>query len=154
MKTNQQSRKQLIIVLLLILFGGGVLWWLVHKPQRPLKDLKPTVILISIDGFRADYFEKYQHPTLNTLAAEGVRAQWMTPSYPSLTFPNHYTISTGLYPENHGIVANEFHDPVFNATFGMSKREEVQSSRCWGGEPIWITAEKQGHRAAPVFFPG
>ena len=154
MKINQRNQKQLFIALLLVLFGGGVLWWLVHKRQRPLNDLKPTLILISIDGFRADYLEKYPHPTLTALAGEGVRAQWMTPSYPSLTFPNHYTISTGRYPENHGIVANEFYDPVLNATFGMSKREEVQDGRWWGGEPIWITAEKQGQRAAPVFFPG
>lgn len=139
----------------MILVGGGALWWvLIHQRQRPLNDLKPTLILISIDGFRADYLEKYQHPTLTALAGEGVRAQWMTPSYPSLTFPNHYTISTGLYPEDHGIVANEFYDPEFDATFGMSKRAEVQNGRWWGGEPIWITAEKQGQRSAPVFFPG
>lgn len=138
----------------MILAAGIVLWWLVHKRRQPLDDLKPTLILISIDGFRADYFEKYQHPTLNALAAEGVRAQWMTPSYPSLTFPNHYTIATGLYPENHWMVANEHYDPEFKTTFSMSKREEVQNGRWWGGEPIWITAEKQGQRAAPIFFPG
>src|ERR1700736_6580593 len=102
MQINHRRRKQLLTALLVVLVGGISPWWVfIHKRQRPLDDLKPTLILISIDGFRADYFEKYQHPTLNALAGEGVRAQWMTPSYPSLTFPNHYTISTGLYPEDH-----------------------------------------------------
>jgi predicted AlkP superfamily pyrophosphatase or phosphodiesterase len=148
-----RRNRKLLIALVVMLMAAAALWWLFIQKRRG-SDLEPTLILISIDGFRADYFEKYQHPALNALAGEGVRAQWMTPSYPSLTFPNHYTISTGLYPEDHGIVANEFYDPEFKTTFAMSKREEVQNGRWWGGEPIWITAEKQGQRAAPVFFPG
>lgn len=150
---NQKKRGPLLTGLLVILILAFGLWWfLVHKRQR--NDLKPTLILISIDGFRADYFEKYQHPTLTALAAEGVRAQWMTPSYPSQTFPNHYTIATGLYPQDHGIVANDFYDPEFKTGFTMYKRDEVQNGRWWGGEPIWITAEKQGQHAAAVFWPG
>ncbi|MDQ3219166.1 MAG: alkaline phosphatase family protein, partial [Acidobacteriota bacterium] len=78
--------------------------------QKPVRDLKPTVMLISIDGFRYDYFEKFQPPTLNKLAREGVRARWMIPSFPTKTFPNHYTIATGLYPENHGIIENNIWD--------------------------------------------
>ncbi len=121
---------------------------------RPIKDLKPTVILISVDGFRADYLDKYPAPTLSLLAKQGVRAKWMTPAFPSLTFPNHYTITTGLYPDNHGIVGNNIYAPEFKQTFAMSKREEVQNGRWWLGEPIWVTAEKQGQRTAPYFFPG
>ncbi len=121
---------------------------------KAIKDLKPTVILISVDGFRYDYFEKYKPENLNNLARKGVRARWMIPAYPSLTFPNHYTVATGLYPENHGIVGNTIYDPEFDAIFALSKREEVQNGRWWGGEPIWVTAEKQGQRAAAFFFPG
>lgn len=120
--------------------------------QKTINDLKPTVILISLDGFRADYLEKFQPPQLNKLAKEGVRAKWMIPSFPSKTFPNHYTIATGLYPEHHGIVENNIYD--FGTTFGLSKREEVQNGRWWLGEPIWVTAEKQGQRSGAFFFPG
>ncbi len=120
--------------------------------QKPVRDLKPTVMLISIDGFRYDYFEKFQPPTLNKLAREGVRARWMIPSFPTKTFPNHYTIATGLYPENHGIIENNIWD--FGTTFTLGKREELQKSRWWLGEPIWVTAEKQNQRAGAFFFPG
>ncbi len=121
---------------------------------KPIRDLKPTVILISIDGFRFDYLEKYKPKTLNKLAKNGLRAKWLIPSFPTKTFPNHYTIATGLYPENHGIVANNIYDPQFDAVFSLSKREEVQNPRWWGGEPIWVTAEKQGQIAGAFFFPG
>lgn len=120
--------------------------------QNKPKDLKPTVILVSIDGFRYDYFEKFQPPELNKIAREGVRAKWMTPAFPTKTFPNHYTIATGLYPEHHGIIENNIWD--FGVTFSLGKREEVQNSRWWLGEPIWVTAEKQGLRAGAFFFPG
>jgi predicted AlkP superfamily pyrophosphatase or phosphodiesterase len=120
--------------------------------QESIRDLKPTVILISIDGFRYDYLEKYRPPTLNRLAKRGVRAEWMVPSFPTKTFPNHYTIATGLYPEHHGIIENNIWD--FGTTFGLSKREELRNPRWWLGEPIWVTAEKQGQRAAAFFFPG
>lgn len=120
--------------------------------QKPIKDLKPTVILISIDGFRYDYLEKYEPPALNTLAKNGVRAKWLIPSFPTKTFPNHYTIATGLYVENHGIIENNIWD--FGTTFRLGNREEVSNSRWWLGEPIWVTAEKQNQRAAAYFFPG
>jgi predicted AlkP superfamily pyrophosphatase or phosphodiesterase len=105
----------------------------------PDKDLKPTVILVSIDGFHPDYLNRYSAPTLSMLARQGVRARWMTPVYPSLTFPNHYSIATGLYPDNHGIVGNNIYDPEFKQTFSLSKREEVQNGRWWLGEPIWVS---------------
>ena len=124
----------------------------VQAQVKPVKDLKPTVILISLDGFRYDYLEKFSPKNLNMLAKIGVRAKWLIPSFPTKTFPNHYTIATGLYPENHGIIENNIYD--FGAVFGLDKRAEVQNPRWWLGEPIWVTAEKQGQIAASYFFPG
>lgn len=122
--------------------------------SKQIKDPRPTVILISLDGFRADYLEKYQPPNLTALARAGVQARWMIPAFPSKTFPNHYTIVTGLYPQNHGIVENNVFDKSTNTMFTMSKREEVQNGRWWLGEPIWVTAEKRGQKSAPYFWPG
>lgn len=120
--------------------------------QQPVKDLKPTIILISLDGFRYDYLDKYKPRVLNQLAKNGVRAKWMIPSFPTKTFPNHYTIVTGLYPAHHGIVENNVYD--FGEVFTMSKREEVANPRWWLGEPIWVTAQKQGQIAASYFWVG
>jgi predicted AlkP superfamily pyrophosphatase or phosphodiesterase len=78
----------------------------------------------------------------------------MIPAFPTKTFPNHYTIATGLYPQNHGIVENTVFDRSFDATLSMANRDEVQNGRWWLGEPIWVTAEKQGQRSAPFFWPG
>jgi predicted AlkP superfamily pyrophosphatase or phosphodiesterase len=124
----------------------------VSAQVKKIRDLKPTVILVSLDGFRYDYVEKFQTPTLARLAKNGVRAKWMIPAFPTKTFPNHYTIATGLYPENHGIIENNIYD--FGTTFSLGKREEVQNSRWWFGEPVWVTAEKQGLTAASYFFVG
>lgn len=112
------------------------------------------LILISFDGFRWDYLEKTDTPNLDRLAANGVKANALIPVFPSKTFPNHYTIVTGLYPENHGVVANTMYDPIFDATFSLGNREEVQNGRWWGGEPIWVTAEKQGLKTLCNFWPG
>lgn len=120
--------------------------------QQKINDLRPTVILISLDGFRWDYLDKYSPPTLQKLAKGGVRAKWMIPSFPTKTFPSHYTVATGLYPQNHGIVDNYVYD--FGQIFSMSKRKEVENPRWWWGEPIWVTAEKQGQIAASYFFVG
>jgi len=120
--------------------------------QQPIKDLKPTVILISLDGFRYDYIDKYHPPTMEALAKDGVRAKWMIPSFPTKTFPNHYTIVTGLYPEHHGIVENNVYD--FGEVFKMDDRGQVRDPKWWWGEPIWVTAEKQGQIASSYFWPG
>jgi len=86
--------------------------------------------------------------------AQGVTADYMIPSFPSKTFPNHYTIVTGLYPGHHGIVANNIWDATTGRTFALSKRQEVQDPMWWGGEPIWATAERAGLRTATMFWPG
>lgn len=146
MKKTLSIHKATGVLLLIILFAFAAF------AQAPINDLKPTVILVSIDGFRYDYLDKYKPATLNRLAKKGVRAKWMIPSFPTKTFPNHYTIATGLYPEHHGIIENNIWD--FGAIFNYGKREEVRNPRWWLGEPIWVTAEKQGQRAAAFFFPG
>ena len=116
-------------------------------------DLRPTVVLVSIDGFRSDYFDRYPAPNLHRLAARGVRAP-LVPVFPTKTFPNHYAIATGLYPEHSGIVENTMYDPAFDAVFQISDSAAVADARWWGGEPLWVTVERQGQIAASCFWPG
>lgn len=121
-------------------------------PAGPLPAARDrAVVLISIDGFRSDYLDRPEAATLRRLARAGVRAEWMAPSFPTKTFPNHYTIVTGLYPEHHGIVANNMWDPALQQTFTMRNGADP---RWWLGEPVWVTAVKQGRRAAAFFWPG
>ncbi|MDP2483096.1 MAG: alkaline phosphatase family protein [Candidatus Palauibacterales bacterium] len=112
------------------------------------------VVLVSFDGFRWDYPDRDVSPNLDDLAARGVRADGLIPSFPTKTFPNHYTLVTGLVPDHHGIVANTMYDPVFDAVFSMADREEVRNERWWAGEPVWVSAEKHGLATAPLFWPG
>ena len=113
----------------------------------------PPVLLVSIDGLRADVVGRGAMPTLDALARRGVWAQWMNPSYPALTFPNHYTLVTGLRPDRHGIVQNTMRDPVLG-TCSLHDRDAVGDPRWWGGEPLWTTLRRQGGRAATMFWPG
>jgi predicted AlkP superfamily pyrophosphatase or phosphodiesterase len=122
--------------------------------RTPRQRLDPTVILISLDGFRWDYLGRTPTPTMDRLMARGVRARWMVPVFPSLTFPNHYSIVTGLYPEHHGIVGNEFEDSAGVQRFSLHDSMAVRDSRWWGGEPLWVTAERQGVHAGSYFWPG
>lgn len=113
-----------------------------------------ATVLISLDGFRADYITRPGAVRLRELAARGVRAERLIPSFPSKTFPNHYTIVTGLYPEHHGIVANTMRDDRIGTTFTIGDTTIARDPRWWGGEPIWNTAERQGVRTAALFWPG
>jgi len=114
----------------------------------------PALVLISIDGYRADYLDRGHSPVLAALAADGVRAKGLRPVFPSLTFPNHYTIVTGLYPDEHGIVNNTMHDPALG-NFSPPDRAANMDGRWWDqAEPIWVTAQKQGRRTASVYWPG
>jgi len=143
MKTLPRLALCLLIFILAACAGPG---FKTSKSDSPL-------ILVSIDGFRADYFERGLTPNLEAIADTGVRATAMRPSFPSLTFPNHYTIVTGLYPDHHGIVNNTMVDPVLG-NFSYKKSSEL-SARWWeGAEPLWVTADKQGVRTATMFWPG
>ncbi len=113
-----------------------------------------SVVLVSLDGFRADYLDRPGAVRLRALAARGVRAQRMIPAFPSKTFPAHYTLVTGLHPEHHGIVANTMVDPAIGKTFTISDTLVARDPRWWQGEPLWITAERQGVRAASFYWPG
>jgi predicted AlkP superfamily pyrophosphatase or phosphodiesterase len=115
---------------------------------------KPYLILVSIDGFRWDYLDRYPAPNMQGIAAAGVRAERLLPVFPTMTFPNHYSIATGLYPAHHGLVANNFPDPARNTWYSLKNRETVEDHRFYGGEPIWVTAETQGMVAAAFFFVG
>ncbi|KAJ1813007.1 hypothetical protein LPJ56_005311, partial [Coemansia sp. RSA 2599] len=116
---------------------------------------RPTLILVSLDGFRADYLERGISPSLVRIGKQGLRADYMIPSFPSSTFPNHYTIVTGLYPGSHGIVSNVFYDTRLNDTFVYKDSKINVDSKWWdGGEPIWVTAEKQGLKAGIDMWPG
>src|SRR4051812_38630789 len=123
------------------------------SPQ-PVDDARPYVVLVSFDGFAAGYLDRQPLPAFRRLGAAGVRAPAMWPSFPSKTFPNHYTIVTGLYPGHHGIVANTFWDPARDAQFTIRDRAASIDGSWYGGEPIWVTAERQGVRTASLFWPG
>jgi len=139
-----------VAFLALLLFAAGA----PHAQNRAPGDLEPTVILVSFDGWRWDYDTKAPAPNLRSLMARGVRADNLIPSFPSKTFPNHYTIVTGLYPGHHGIVANAIRDPKTGRLFATSTVREVRDPMWWGGEPIWVTASRAGQTAATMFWPG
>lgn len=125
------------------------------KPTVAAADALPTpLLLVSIDGFRADYLKRGLSPTLAALANSGVRARAMQPSFPSLTFPNHYTLVTGRYPDDNGIVDNAMHDPRLG-NFSLEDRKAVGDGRWWDeATPIWVSADRQGLKTATMFWPG
>ena len=114
---------------------------------------KPYVILVSLDGFRWDYSKHFATPNLNAIAKVGVHAKSMRPSYPSKTFPNHYSMVTGLYPDHHGIINNNFYDPLLQKSFSLSS-DAKRDPQFYGGNPIWNVAEEQGVKSASFFWPG
>lgn len=115
---------------------------------------KPYVILISADGFRYDYAEKYHASHLLDLSNGGIRAASMIPSFPSVTFPNHYTLVTGMYPSHHGLVNNSFYDEKRNDKYSMSAKDKVRDGSWYGGTPLWVLAEQQHMIAASMFWVG
>ncbi len=117
----------------------------------------PLLIVISLDGFRADYFDRGLTPTLAQMAREGVHAQAMRPSFPSVTEPNHYTLMTGLYPDHHGIVDNTMVDPAMpGIAFGGPHDQGADNDPRWWNQatPLWVTAERAGLKTATSFWPG
>lgn len=122
------------------------------------QQLDPTpenkLLLISFDGFRYDYLSKVETPNFDSLAAEGVKAEGLIPVFPTKTFPNHYTITTGLYPENSGLIGNTMYDPKWEEWYRIRDRKAVQNGKWYSGEPIWNTLEKQGLRTGTLFWVG
>jgi predicted AlkP superfamily pyrophosphatase or phosphodiesterase len=116
--------------------------------------VEQLVLLVSLDGFRADYIERPAARRLRELAAVGVRAERLVPAFPSKTFPNHYTLVTGLRPEHHGIVANNMFDAEIGRRFSINDTAVTHDPRWWGGEPLWNTVERQGKKAASFFWVG
>ncbi|XP_078253250.1 autotaxin isoform X4 [Rhinoraja longicauda] len=120
----------------------------------PAGFVRPPLIIFSVDGFRASYMKKGGKvmPNIEKLRSCGTHAPYMRPVYPTKTFPNMYTLATGLYPESHGIVGNLMHDPVFDANFSLRNREKF-NPRWWGGQPIWVTTVNQAVKAGTFFWP-
>lgn len=150
-------KKLLLFALLLLCFSCG------KKTQAILGDgilnssearEAPYVILISLDGYRWDYTERFQPPNISQFIADGVQAESLIPCYPSKTFPNHYSIATGMYPENHGLVDNSFFSPSKNAEYRIRDREKVQDGTWYGGTPLWVQSTKSGMVSASFFFVG
>ena len=124
------------------------------RTNAPEQEKKPYVIFISADGFRWDLADKYHATNLLTLRSGGVAAERMIPSYPSVTFPNHYSLATGLYPSHHGLVDNTFYDPKKGRGYRISDRTAVGDSSWYGGTPIWNLAEQQHMLSASFFWVG
>lgn len=137
-----------VIMLSLILF-----FWISTGFSQE-KEEKPIVILISLDGFRYDYVERFQPENLSRFIKNGTAAEALIPSFPTKTFPNHYTIATGMLPEHHGLVDNSFFEPFKDQVYTMSERDIVQDGYWYGGTPIWVLAENNGLRAVSYFFVG
>ncbi|XP_053193105.1 ectonucleotide pyrophosphatase/phosphodiesterase family member 1 [Scomber japonicus] len=126
-----------------------------EQPKCPSGFSKPPVILVSLDGFRAGYLKDHSShvPVINKLRKFGTSTPYMRPVYPTKTFPNHYSIVTGLYPESHGIVDNKMYDVTRNAFFSL-KTDEKYNPKWYQGEPVWITAMHQKQKAGTFFWPG
>ena len=150
-----------IVLFCLLLFGA---YKMTHKSRgkatvsllsNGTSNFAATTILISLDGFRADFLNRELTPTLDQFIAEGVSPKYMLPSFPSVTFPNHYTLVTGLYPASHGVVGNSFWDPELEEEFYYRDPARSMQPKWWsGGEPLWVTAENQNVRSAIHMWPG
>ncbi|KAL0081994.1 alkaline-phosphatase-like protein, partial [Phycomyces blakesleeanus] len=149
----------IIVLLLMILMGVFVGGFVARAEQDTVYNngthgYNPTVIFISLDGVVNHDLHLSITPHISQLAKDGVQARWMTPSFPPITFPNHWSLVTGLYPETHGIVGNYFYDPQLNDSFNYKSPAQSWDGKWWGGEPIWITAEKQNLKSGVIMWPG
>ncbi|MRR18843.1 alkaline phosphatase family protein [bacterium] len=120
------------------------------KPERE----SPYLVMVSLDAFRWDYDSIHGTPVLDDIARSGVMAERLIPSFPTKTFPNHYTIATGLYPDHHGLVNNSFYAPDLDLVYRIGDRAMVANGGFYGGEPMWVTARKQGMKSASFYWVG
>jgi alkaline phosphatase D len=139
---------------LLLFFVPSLIMIIAGFSGEKRKPAKNYVVLVSFDAFRWDYPQIYNTPNLNRLAAEGVKADRLISSFPTNTFPNHYSIATGLYPDHHGLINNTFFAPDLNLLYRIGDRSAVENPDFYGGEPVWITARKQGLKTASFFWVG
>jgi predicted AlkP superfamily pyrophosphatase or phosphodiesterase len=137
----------LIVVILLIYFT------VIGRGENNAQSDK-YVVMISFDGFRWDYNKLYNTPNLNEVAKQGVMAERLIPSFPTKTFPNHYSIATGLYPDHHGLIDNSFMASDIGLFYKISDRDAVGNAAFYKGEPIWVTMEKLGYKTASFFWVG
>lgn len=155
-------RAHLVALLLVVLMGASAaaqdVTPVVHVDNPPnlvAQQAKHYVVLVSLDGFRYDYGREYGTPNLDAMAKDGASTpEGMLPSYPSVTFPNHYTLVTGLRPEHHGIVAMAFTDPDRKQTYSYRDAKTNSDGTWYQGTPLWVLAEQQGMRSACFFWPG
>ncbi len=132
----------------------SILFFLMLSPFGVAQQKDPIVILISLDGFRYDYVERFGPENLTRFIASGTAAKGLIPSFPTKTFPNHYTIATGMLPEHHGLVDNSFYEPFKDQVYTMGAREVVQDGYWYGGKPLWVLAEENGMKSTSYFFVG
>jgi len=142
--------KKFILILILLAMGIAVLIYCRYNREKET----PYVVMLSMDGFRWDYPDHVNTPNLDRIRDMGVKAYSLQASFPTKTFPNHYTMATGLYPDHHGLVHNNYYDPELDIFYSTRDREAVGNGKLYGGEPIWNTAEKQGIKAASLFWIG
>jgi len=141
-------------ICLLLLAGSAALAAGSGGVNAPAQRDKPYLVLVSIDGFRWDYPDRYTTPTLDRIAARGIRAERLVPVFPTLTFPNFYSIATGLYPAHHGIIGNRFLSPDRDRYYSSYERDQVQDGSWYHGMPVWVAAEEAGMVTAAYFFVG
>jgi predicted AlkP superfamily pyrophosphatase or phosphodiesterase len=128
-------------------------------PSRPLLSngthaYRPTTLLVSLDGFRPTYLTSHPHLLSNilSLTSQGMRAESMRPVFPTLTFPNHWAMMTGLYPSSSGIIANDFWDPQEGKEFVYTNTDKSWDAGWWWGEPMWSVVERAGRKAGVVMW--
>lgn len=141
-------------VLHLVFFLGFILNSIIVSTVNAQQRNGHTTVILSLDGFRWDYPVKTYTPELNRIAASGVKAVSLIPSFPSKTFPNHYSIATGLVPDHHGLVNNAFYDTLLKKPYSIGNKDARFNPEFYGGEPIWVTAEKQGVSTASFYWVG
>jgi len=136
-----------VVILLILVVAGSC-----RKSAEETVDT--YVVIVSFDGFRWDYSDLYETPNFDDMELLGVKAEHLLSSFPTKTFPNHYTLATGLYPDHHGIINNSFYAPDLDGIYRIGDREMVTNPDAYFGEPIWVTAEKQGVKSGSYFWVG